>query len=796
MSFLLKPTRMSVTDLRPSLSYRVGVPARSRATQHWVELALATDAALFATAGTDQRTPANFAALSQRFEIFGDSAIIHVPPAVLLTLSGGERLYASAALFDGEKASTPISIITADADAVYVAINGFSGAGIQQRFGFAGRPGLTGAGQTGINQNLTWAGDQAVPSMAEEAPGAAVSAPPAPPPHPTKPGSRAPARELPIKGTHSMNSHSFMHQNLHHPQAQQPAQRQMHPTGQLDYDDGFGEMAAPAITHAHHDHGGQSGSLPYGGAGGAASQPLDYVLPVFDSYKPSDVWSKLKEMWERYESYSTGVNDTSSFPFSAICLLRPKFYNAAGTLVATATGTGFYIGPNLILTCGHNFAASQDDENTWLQAHTCDIFIGHNSTRGDTVHKDDAIQAFSVSPSDWSGHPNYDLDDISKQDRRYDLAVIRTSVSAPNGHYFNIANFSPAADTSIAVCGYGASSAQQGSRKPPNWRKLLPTASFDGKQHMDTDIIRGIIDGGERITYNLQTLSGNSGSPVFIAPQMSMPAADAMEEMAIVAVHTSGHDDYVNAGVWLTPDKRDWALGRGLAKSKGYQAMPIGTPQGQPVYAQEQALPLWVAGITAAEWIGIGIGTAGLGLSVYQNSSNTNDIKWQVAKMDSWLEVGATGPKELKDANIKNTDTYIVTMKGPRWDPMAPQGMLYADFQLRFEADENGGVGKIWMSESPLPEKDTTTGSLTIVAKINPKGGNTYKSMKDPSKAVARVDVYMDYVAAWTIEDSERITVLYSLYGDGTVESRVVTGSEHIDNDYISYGNVKRHGPK
>ena len=47
-------------------------------------------------------------------------------------------------------------------------------------------------------------------------------------------------------------------------------------------------------------------------------RPFDYALPVFDSYWPMDVLRKLQEMWDRYESFSSGVANTTSFPFSAI----------------------------------------------------------------------------------------------------------------------------------------------------------------------------------------------------------------------------------------------------------------------------------------------------------------------------------------------------------------------------------------------------------------------------------------------------------------------------------------------
>jgi hypothetical protein len=130
MSFTLKPTRMTVSDLRPSLSYRVGVPARSDAARHWVELAIADDPALFDPGNAAARRPTRFVTFRWRFPLPGADAVIHVPPAALLALAGAARLYAGAALFTGREGGAPLAVIRPDARSVYVDASGFTGAGL------------------------------------------------------------------------------------------------------------------------------------------------------------------------------------------------------------------------------------------------------------------------------------------------------------------------------------------------------------------------------------------------------------------------------------------------------------------------------------------------------------------------------------------------------------------------------------------------------------------------------------------------------------------------------------------
>ena len=85
------------------------------------------------------------------------------------------------------------------------------------------------------------------------------------------------------------------------------------------------------------------GTVPYPGV----------ILPEVDWLSMSSM--EILAMWKKwgadYRRWKLGVPDTTFFPHSAIC--RLEMVDARGN---NASGTGFYIGPDKILTCGHNFA--------------------------------------------------------------------------------------------------------------------------------------------------------------------------------------------------------------------------------------------------------------------------------------------------------------------------------------------------------------------------------------------------------------------------------------------------------
>ena len=135
----LRPTRMTVTDQRPTLSYRVAVNAPSIGRQFWLELVLATDPGLLLPKATPDRSEANFITFSGRFPVHGGDAIVEIPPGKLINLKSADRIYAAAALFDARQDGNRLALFRPDAEGVYVSASHFTGAGLYRRFGFANR---------------------------------------------------------------------------------------------------------------------------------------------------------------------------------------------------------------------------------------------------------------------------------------------------------------------------------------------------------------------------------------------------------------------------------------------------------------------------------------------------------------------------------------------------------------------------------------------------------------------------------------------------------------------------------
>lgn len=230
--------------------------------------------------------------------------------------------------------------------------------------------------------------------------------------------------------------------------------------------------------------------------------------------------AEANAIWEgwlaRYAEWAKGVPDGSltNFPHAAICQLR--LFEANGR---RAYGTGFYIGPETLLTCGHNFM----NNRPWRTIRV-EVQPGH-SPRLSTF----ATGTFSVHAADVV-HPQW----RDSYDPTHDLAVLRVPGLPAQRGIFSLANRSLGPNEGIVVCGYGKvegqSPEEQGQR-------------MDGAHIAEAD--------AEMVYYPIQTVGGHSGSPVF-------------HGSTVIGVHTGPRqpggvtDTHQNRAVLINPEKIDW----------------------------------------------------------------------------------------------------------------------------------------------------------------------------------------------------------------------------------------------
>jgi V8-like Glu-specific endopeptidase len=319
-------------------------------------------------------------------------------------------------------------------------------------------------------------------------------------------------------------------------------------------------------------------------SGGAASKPQHSSKPrasalreVDAGYAPSNAQDALLYMQQfqnRKQAWKTGVPDTTFFPHSATCALRMMMIDGS-----SASGTGFYIGDDRILTCGHNLA----------KASSVTIIPGKN---GDT----EPFGSFTASPSDWTIHPKFDVTVArsSPTGHDFDLAVIKVSTPPPYGGAFRILEeLLQCQDSPIIVCGYAAGTVDR------------------NKQHLDGDAIRLLSDSGEVFMYNLQTEGGTSGSPVYYV----VARDDEARQQSVLETHLIGvHVDFVqgsnilNEGCRLTADKIAWINSVGNPVSAGASAFSLGNKKRDHAAAGSSiAAPVWAQAAPASTTSGFGV---------------------------------------------------------------------------------------------------------------------------------------------------------------------------------------------
>lgn len=258
-----------------------------------------------------------------------------------------------------------------------------------------------------------------------------------------------------------------------------------------------------------------------------------------------------------------GVPSTRAFPHSAICQLR-------GVVNGREVGFGsaYYVGRNLLLTAGHNIVEARRAGITQLI-----IVPGKN---GDGVSRDTEFLGRTSVPIGTEARPVNSHCQVHPQyspTGNHDMAVIKCPLDAPGGRWFAMDELRQSTARGVAVCGYSMS-----TRRDDRLSRLVGRTINPDRQHLHGGHIRSLEGGDEgRFTYDIQTLRGASGSPVYDVVPGDRPRVVA------VGIHVGGVpnlsaadqiDEQVNQGVRLTTAKIAWvrAQARALTAAVGLSA--------------------------------------------------------------------------------------------------------------------------------------------------------------------------------------------------------------------------------
>jgi N-acetylmuramoyl-L-alanine amidase/V8-like Glu-specific endopeptidase len=253
--------------------------------------------------------------------------------------------------------------------------------------------------------------------------------------------------------------------------------------------------------------------------------PDPYIIPDPSSYAGSglgqflQIWAQWSASYVRWRS---GVPHSAYpyFPHSAICEL--EMTNADGS---TGFGTGFYIGPETVLTCAHNIF-----DPTGSFATSVRVRPGKSPVQ--SIFPD---ASFAIPNAQARCHPSW----VATRDRDWDMAVIHTpGLPAPNGAAFTLPNMTPAGTEQVVVCGYG---------------KFHGTPAMAQGQYMDGGTILNATE--HQYHFAIQGVPGHSGSPVF---WNDMVIAIFTGPRMLGTNNTTPASDYENRGVRLTPAKLAW----------------------------------------------------------------------------------------------------------------------------------------------------------------------------------------------------------------------------------------------
>ncbi len=491
---VIRANRESIDDRFSVLGFTV------RSELPLFEIAIATDPELLRPELRAKRTSGNFhtsrllrASPSQRGE-----AVYLVPPDVVARFVGQQRLYFGLATYRESDRSTPVSMRMPDRGTMYVSLSGLTERGLRRtvRSRSATINGSTGYGGNGIE--LGWGGDAAgatlLPSRDEDR-------------------SNAPRATM-ISGAGEPATYS---DGYSEELWKQPAPAAVSPAPAS----AMAPAASPGIT---------AQSLSMRNSSGRRPMATARSLLIASDYRPGNFWDALRAQAGFFldsAMWYLGVGDTRVMPHSAICQIRVPDGSEEGGL----HGSGFFIGPRLIMTAAHVVDGQSE------------LIVVPGKNGGGSGGATEPFGRFKVTQ--FRKHDSY-----GTHGSDFDMALI--CVPAANavgkGQYFDLVEaLNQSRPEGVVVSGYAA-----------RWyandliEHFVNDTIDPNRQHMMGGYIRDLPT-DETFSYNIQTLGGTSGSPVYwIEDTGAGPKAH------MVGVHVAAHDATTNLGCRITANKLAW----------------------------------------------------------------------------------------------------------------------------------------------------------------------------------------------------------------------------------------------
>lgn len=533
----IRANREAIDDRFSVLGFTVN------ADQPLYEIALATEPELFKPEHRSRRTAGNFYASPLQGARPRSDAVFLVPPAVVARFVGQPRLYFGVATYADADRRNPVSVRRPDGGHMYVSLRGLTERGLRR----GARNAHSGTGYGTPTPVPSWGGDAVTeataPATATNGNGAGAGATAAPAPYndgysdelwrqptaaatapaepvaaaaPTAPAPPASADAVPATAQ-ALRRNGDGRTYRHDGQSRFRAAPRRD-----DYDDGFGPMPAQRA--------------PASAPGVATARAMRVVSSY---YNPSDWLDALRTQLGFFAAsvqWWAGVENTTVMPHSAICQARRVDGSAGGD----THGSAFFIAPNLLLTAAHVVDGQSE------------LIIVPGKNGAGTGSANEPFGRFRVSAADMVKHPSY-----VASSRDFDMALIRVPAAHASSNYFDLVEeLTQSRPEGVVVSGYAAYSDPQGLIDS------LVNATIDpDRQHMHGGYIRSL-PSDETFDYDLQSLGGTSGSPVYYIEHGDAPRTH------MVGVHVASASDTTNLGCRITPAKLAWIRQQAAAWSQ------------------------------------------------------------------------------------------------------------------------------------------------------------------------------------------------------------------------------------